>query len=110
MTAESAPGRSDADADTRPAAQEGARLDELRARITAIDETLIRTMAERQALVLEIGREKERLGLPILDPGREAQVVRKAVARARELGLDEETARDVLWRLIASARHAQSER
>jgi chorismate mutase len=48
--------------------------------------------------------------MPVLDPGREAQVVRGAVERARELGLDEEMTRDIFWRIIAAARSAQGTR
>lgn len=60
--------------------------------------------------MLEIGRAKERLGLPVLDPPQEAKVVRRAAAIARELGVDEEMTRDVIWRIIAAARDAQEGR
>jgi len=72
-----------------------------------LDRTLIRLIGERRDLVLEIGRVKEALGLPVLDPPREARVVRRAAELARELGVDEELTRDVIWRIIASAREAQ---
>ncbi len=86
------------------------RLDELRHRIIEVDEQLIRLIGERRDLVLEVGRRKEELGLPILDPRREAEVVRRAAIRARELGVDEEMARDVVWRIIAAARAVQEGR
>lgn len=86
------------------------RLDELRRRIIEVDEQLIRLIGERRDLVLEVGRRKEELGLPILDPRREAEVVRRAAIRARELGVDEEMARDVVWRVIAAARAVQEGR
>ncbi len=35
-----------------------------------------------------------------------ARVVRRAAERARELGVDQELVRDVIWRIIASARQA----
>jgi hypothetical protein len=60
--------------------------------------------------VLEIGRAKEALGLPVLDPPQEARVVRRAAAIAREVGVDEEMTRDVVWRIIAAARDAQEGR
>jgi chorismate mutase len=50
------------------------------------------------------------LGRPVLDPAQEARVVRRAAERARALGVDEELARDVIWRIIASARAAQENR
>lgn len=86
------------------------RLDELRERISEVDDRLIRTIGERRDLVLEIGRLKAVLKLPVMDPGREAKVVRNAATRARELGVDEEMTRDVIWRIIASARATQEDR
>jgi len=85
-------------------------LDDLRRTIIEVDEQLIRLIGERKTLVLEVGRRKEELGLPVMDPGREAEVVRRAAARARELGVDEEMARDVVWRIIAAARAVQEGR
>lgn len=85
-------------------------LDGLRRRIIEVDEQLIRLIGERKALVLEVGSRKEELGLPVMDPGREAEVVRRAAARARDLGVDEEMARDVVWRIIAAARAVQEGR
>ena len=64
-------------------------------------------VGERKALVLEIGRLKTQAGLPVLDPAREATVVRRAAELAREKGVDEELTRDVIWRIIASAREEQ---
>ena len=75
-----------------------------------MDDRLIQTIGERRALVLEVGRLKEALGLPVLDPAQEARVVRSAAVRARELGVDEEVTRDVIWRVIASARAIQEQR
>lgn len=101
-----------ASGDARDASREGskdarARLEELREKIVALDEDLIRLVGERRDLVVEIGRLKEELGLPVLDPGREAQVVRRAAEISRKLGVDEELTRDVIWRIMASAREAQ---
>ncbi len=83
------------------------RLEELRKRILELDEALVELVAERRVLVLEIGRIKAEQGLPVLDPAREAAVVRRAGALAREKGVDEELIRDVIWRIMASARTAQ---
>lgn len=51
------------------------RLDALRERIRALDGELVELVAERRGIVLEIGRLKEALGLPVLDPPQEARVV-----------------------------------
>jgi chorismate mutase len=85
-------------------------LEALRQRIVALDEELIRLVGERRDLVLEVGRVKQVLGMPVLDPAQEARVVRRAAEQARALGVDEELARDVIWRIIASARAAQENR
>ncbi|HSM61024.1 MAG TPA: chorismate mutase [Longimicrobiales bacterium] len=86
------------------------RLEALRARVQEVDRALVGLIGERRALVLEIGRVKEALGLPVLDPPQEARVVRRAAEMAREAGVDDEAVRDVLWRIIASARDAQEGR
>ncbi len=79
------------------------RLEELRVKIRAVDRELVALIGRRKDLVIEIGEAKEALGLPVLDPPQEAKVV-------RELGVDEELTRDVIWRIIASARDTQEGR
>jgi chorismate mutase len=86
------------------------RLDALRSRIEELDRELVRLVGERRDLVIEVGRVKEGLGIPVLDPPQEARVVRRAAELARDLGVDEEAVRDILWRIIASARDAQEGR
>lgn len=83
------------------------RLEELRQRIMEVDEELVDLIGERKSLVVEIGEIKNELGLPVLDPAREAAVVRRAASLARNHDLDEELIRDVIWRIIASARGEQ---
>lgn len=87
-----------------------ARLDELRRTIAELDAALIDVLARRLATAVEIGTVKANLGLPVLDPAREAEVVRRAAARARECGVDAELVRDVLWRVMAQARGVQDVR
>ena len=85
-------------------------LEALRERILEVDEALVRLVGERRRLVLDIGRRKAASGRPVMDPSREAKVVRRAAALAREEGIDEEMVRDVIWRIIASARDEQEGR
>lgn len=87
-----------------------AALEQVRDRIRALDQELVALVAERRALVLEVGRLKGTLGLPVLDPPQEARVVRRAAELARDAGTDPELVRDVLWRIIASARSEQEGR
>jgi len=84
-----------------------ARLDALRTEIEAVDAELVAILARRLQLATEIGRVKGELNLPIMDPGREAEVVRRAASLARDSGVDPELARDVFWRVIAQARVVQ---
>ena len=86
------------------------KLADMRERIRALDEEFIGLIGKRRDLAIEIGQAKETLGLPVMDPPQEAQVVRRAADIARELGVDEELTRDVVWRIIASARDAQEGR
>lgn len=84
-------------------------LARLRDRISRLDDELIHLVAERRDLVLQVGRTKARMGVPVLDPTREAEVVRRAAERARSAGVDPELVRDVIWRIIAGARVLQEE-
>jgi chorismate mutase len=90
-------------------ADPAAALETLRGRIEEIDRTLIALIAERVERAREVGRAKRALGLPILDPGREASVVRRAGALAREAGLADEDVRYLFWHLIGLSRRAQME-
>lgn len=83
------------------------RLDDLRRAIAALDAELVDLLARRLRLAAELGPIKQRLGLPVLDPAREAEVVRQGAALARERGVDPELVRDLLWRIIAQARGLQ---
>ncbi len=82
----------------------------LRERIRDLDRELVALIGRRRDLALEVGAAKKALGLPVLDPSQEARVVRRAAEIAREMGVDEELTRDVIWRIIASARDAQEGR
>jgi len=83
-------------------------LEELRSKIEALDRELVSLIGRRCDLALEVGRAKQKLGLPIMDPRQEARVVRRAAEIARELDVDEELTRDVIWRIIAAARAVQA--
>lgn len=99
----------DRNLEERDEALGGESLEALRQRILEVDERLVDLIGERRRLVLLIGRLKAAQGLPVLDPSREATVVRRAAALAREKGVDEELTRDVIWRIMASAREAQGD-
>ena len=85
-----------------------ARLDGLQERITEMDDEIIQLIGERRTLAVEIGRLTQGMGLPVLDPAREARVVRRVASRTRDLGVDPELVRDVIRRIISAVREAQS--
>ena len=85
-------------------------LDGLREEIRALDAELVDLVDRRRDLAIRIGRLKTELGLPVMDPSQEARVVRRAAEIARDAGVDEEMIRDIVWRIIASARDAQEGR
>jgi chorismate mutase len=82
-------------------------MQELRAQVEAIDAQLVELIAARQAAVREIGAFKREQGKPVLDPEREAQVLRRVAELARAAGLEEEELRDVWRKLLAMARRVQ---
>lgn len=84
-------------------------LTRIRDQIEALDRALIELIAERVRLARCVGAAKRASGLPTLDPAREAAVVRRAGAVARELGLDDEAVRYIFWHLIGLSRRAQEE-
>jgi 3-deoxy-7-phosphoheptulonate synthase/chorismate mutase len=55
-------------------------IDELRARIADRDRALLAALNVRLELVADLRREKDRLGLPFLDPEQERRVVEALVA------------------------------
>ena len=86
-----------------------ARLVAVRDEIERIDRALIALIAERVRLAREVGAAKRALAMPILDPAREAAVVRRAGTLAREAGLEDEEVRYLFWHLIGLSRRAQME-
>lgn len=71
------------------------QLDDLRTQIDAIDQQLISLLAERLALVSEVGRYKAAHNLPPLDPARWQVVVESRLAMAKERDVDEKMVRAI---------------
>jgi chorismate mutase len=84
-------------------------LARIRDEIEKIDRSLVELIAQRVQLARRIGAVKRTAGLPTLDPPREAAVVRRAGALAREAGLDDEDVRYIFWHLIGLSRRMQME-
>jgi chorismate mutase len=80
-----------------------------RDRIEEIDHKLIVLLAERMSIGLKTAEIKRAAGLPILDPQREAEVIRRAGEAAREHHLPEEEVRGIFWHIVGLSRRAQED-
>ena len=78
-------------------------LDSLREELAAVDRGIIELVARRQDLVRRVGTAKEAAGKPIRDYGQEREVVERARAVARELGVSDGVAGALMRELIAYA-------
>ena len=76
------------------------RLLQLRQRLDDIDTAIVDAIAERQAVVAEIGELKQNSGSPLRHYAREREVIERGMARARGLGVSERVAREILETLI----------
>ncbi len=86
-----------------------AELRECRTAIEGIDQEILALLARRVSIGRRVGALKQRAGLPVLDPKREAEVVRAIAKSARELELPEEPVRDIFWHVIGLARTVQEQ-
>jgi chorismate mutase len=86
-----------------------AELAACRDEIERIDNEVISLLAKRLALGKRVGELKRAAGLPILDPTREAAVIRRITGAARDAGLPSEPVREVFWQLVAMSRRAQED-
>lgn len=87
-----------------------AALEELtrcREEIERIDRDIISLLARRLTLGKRTGALKRDAGLPILDPTREAAVIRRVTEEARDAGLPPEPVREVFWQIVGMSRRAQ---
>ena len=82
-------------------------LTQLRRDIEAIDRRIVELLAERLELGRRTGEIKREAGRPILDAAREAEVIRRAVTTARELGVPQEATREIFWHIVGMSRRVQ---
>jgi chorismate mutase / prephenate dehydrogenase len=83
------------------------RVAELRVEIERIDEQLVRLLAERCGVARAISDCRREAGTPLHDSAREAAVVRRAAAIARDVRVESDLVRDIFWLVIRLARNAQ---
>jgi chorismate mutase len=81
-------------------------LDDLRKKIDALDEALVRLLNARAACALEIGRCKKEIGLAIYQPSREAEVLGH-VQSINPGPLDDGAVRRLFERIIDEARRLE---
>jgi shikimate dehydrogenase len=96
--------------DAPPPGETGAAPTELEAErrtIDALDQEMIRLFNERLAAATRIGRIKRRLGLPIVDPAREARVFERLLELNRGGPLKDRYVVQVVAALMAAARDIQ---
>ena len=84
-------------------------LSEARQEIEKIDNDIVALLARRLELGHRIAELKRIADLPILDPTREAAVIRRVTAVARDAGLPAEAIREVFWQIVGMSRRAQEE-
>jgi chorismate mutase/prephenate dehydrogenase len=83
-------------------------IDHLRKRIAAVDQKLMETLAEREAVASRIGMHKLENGLPIRNLEVEEMVVERFQALAEEMSIEPRTARDLARLVIKDAVEVQS--
>lgn len=86
-----------------------ASLAECREAIEQIDRQLVALLATRVGIARRTADFKRAAGQPLLDPAREAEVIRRAVAAARANGLPAEPVREIFWHVVGLSRRAQED-
>lgn len=76
-------------------------LDDIRKRIDELDNRIHDTLMERAELVLKVGEEKKRNNIQIVQPAREARMIRRLLARHK--GVLPEMAVVRIWRELVGA-------
>jgi chorismate mutase len=83
-----------------------ARIEEWRRRIDAIDDQLVRLLNSRSACVVEIGRIKRALGVPVYSPERERALLERVV-RENTGPLDRAAVQRLFERIIDESRRLE---
>jgi Chorismate mutase len=74
-----------------------------------VDREIIALIGKRLTLARRTSGLKRAANLPILDPQREAVVIRNAVSHARKLTVPEEPVREIFWHIVGMSRRIQEE-
>ncbi|MFP3913930.1 MAG: 3-deoxy-7-phosphoheptulonate synthase [Actinomycetota bacterium] len=84
-------------------------ISRVRRHIDQIDRQIVRLLARRQALSLEIGKVKQSRGLPVHIPDRESELLDVVRDEAAHLGVDADHVREVFELVLEESRRLQHE-
>lgn len=82
-------------------------ISRVRRHIDQIDRQIVRLLARRQELSLEIGRVKQSRGLPVHIPDREEELLDIVREEAEHLGVDSDHVEELFALVLAESRHLQ---
>ncbi|MEW6637904.1 MAG: chorismate mutase [Actinomycetota bacterium] len=85
------------------------RVQELRERVDEVDRRLIRDLNERARIVQEIARIKAEAGVPIFDPRREEEILRR-VTELNEGPIYDSSMRDIFELILHRIRDLEIQR
>lgn len=80
----------------------------LRERIDQIDHQILNLLAERLAVVHQVGQEKQHKGLAVFDPKREELLLARLVASAPAV-FDERAVRAIFSAIVAESRRLEGD-
>ncbi len=86
-----------------------AQLGACRQDLERLDREIITLIGQRLTLARTTTALKRAADLPVLDPQREAVVIRNAVSHARKLRVPEEPVREIFWHIVGMSRRIQEE-
>lgn len=81
-------------------------LDELRRRIDAVDQSILKLLHERVGLVMAVGEYKRERGIAVYDPERERSLLDR-LSKAAEAPLDAHTIRSIFERIVDESRRIE---
>lgn len=85
------------------------RIEELRKRVNEVDGELVRILNERARIVQELGAFKREAGVPLFDPRREEEILRR-VAEINEGPIYDTSMRDIFELIMHRIRDLEVER
>jgi chorismate mutase len=84
-----------------------ADMQELRRKVDAADEKILLALSERAQVCRAIGKEKKKMGVPVVDVGRENEVFKRVEQKSAQYGLDSTSVLEVYREIIKLCRCVQ---